>query len=198
MCAIYSWVLVLTFNYRHMAKNKWMIKDVDRDRECQRLMDLGLLNKETMNVTNIYKLVSDDMGNIDPRKEHVVLKGVEFKCGICRYNKSFSLEDNEVRLLLRENNKSNVFDFECPECKSMKQLQLHTTDTVGIGEEYWITVETISEAMEYKNNPDLGWSSMTVKEVIIEPILNKMEGKKNIKKKGEMKWWHIWRLLETS
>lgn len=80
----------------------------------------------------------------------------------------------------------------------MKQLQFHTTDTIGIGEEYWITVETISEAMEYKENPDLGWTSMTVKEITVEPILNKMAGKKEAKNKSEMKWWHIWRLLETS
>lgn len=61
-----------------MAEKKWMLRDVDREKECQRLMNLGLLHSETMNVTGIYKLVSDDMGNIDPRKEHVVLKGVEF------------------------------------------------------------------------------------------------------------------------
>lgn len=181
-----------------MKAIKWMLKDVDRDKECQRLIDLGLLNNETINVTGIYKLISDDLGSIDPRKEHVVLKGVEVKCGICRHDNSFRLEENEIRLLLRENNKSNVFNFDCPNCKSMKQLQLHTTETVELGKEYWITVETISEALEYKGNPDLGWSSMSVEMVAVEPILNKMEGRKEIKDKSEVKWWQVWKLLASS
>jgi len=183
-----------------MTANKWVLKDVDREKESQRLIDLGLFKSETMNVTGIYKLVPENGGNIDPRKELVVLKGVNVKCGICRHEKPFSLEENEVRLLLKENLKSNVFDFECPECKSKKQLQLHTTDTINIGEEYWITVETTSEAIEYKNNPDLGWSSITVDMIEVEPILKKVkkEGKEDIDEKRKIKWWQIWKLVASN
>lgn len=183
--------------YLHMTAKKWILKDVDREKESQRLIDLGLFKSETMNVTGIYKLISEDGGSIDPKKELVVLKGVKVKCGICRHEKPFDLEEKEVRLLLKENQKSNVYDFECPECKSKKQLQMHTTDTVGIGEEYWITVETTSEAVEYKGNPDLGWSSMTVEMVEVEPILKKVnkEDKKEIGKGKKFKWWQVWKIV---
>ncbi len=185
---------ILILNYWHMTAIKWMLKEVDREKESQRLIDLGLLKSETMNVTGIYKLISEGAGSIDPKTELVVLKGVKVKCGICRHEKPFSLEENEVRLLLKENLKSNVYDFECPECNSKKQLQMHTTDTVGIGEEYWITVETTSEAVEYKDNPDLGWSFITIESVEVEPILRKVK-KEDKEGKKKIKWWQLWKIV---
>ena len=55
-------------------------------------------------------------------------------------------------------------------------------------------METTSEAVEYKDNPDLGWSFITIESVEVEPILRKVK-KETKEGKKKIKWWQIWKIV---
>jgi hypothetical protein len=151
---------------------EWILEEVDKDEEGQRMVALGLIDSDTLKKTGARRVVSSQGKKIDPNKERIILNGAAVFCGVgASLDQPFALPDPEVRLSLRGHlDASSVYVCECPSCKSKKEIRGHTTDSPDGGQEYWILITRTTIDPQYANSPYLGWPLLIADKVSVEPL----------------------------
>jgi hypothetical protein len=151
---------------------EWIFEEVDKDKEGQRMVALGLISSDALKKTGVRRVVSSQGRKIDPSKERIVLSGAKVFCGVgVSLEQPFALPDPEVRIGLRGYlDASSAYLCECPGCKSQKEIRGHTTDTPDGGQEYWVLITRTTIDPQYANSPYLGWPLLTAEKVSVEPL----------------------------
>jgi len=150
--------------------DEWILEEVDTYIERQRLVDLKLVDRETVEQMfgrGTSRLVSSTKRTIIPSTEQLVLKGAQLACGVC--GDRFDLRD-PLKLCVRgPRDGSSVCHCRCPRCGSNNDLRGHTTKSRRAGQECWVIATLVSFHPKYRNSPALGWPLLIPDKVSVEP-----------------------------
>lgn len=189
--------------------DEWILENVDSQQEGQRLVDLKLVNRETikrMFSRGVSRLVSSTKKTITPATNQLVLKSAELVCGVC--GDQFDLPDPLELCVRGPSDASSVYECNCPGCGSKNNLIGHTTKSSDVGQECWVIATLVSFHPKYQNSPYLGWPLLKSDKVFVKTRKQESANEAGNEKQTEVSsgselsartetehqkpWWKFW------